>query len=163
MLEIAARKQIASALGPLAIAATELGICAVDFLGEDSTVEFASSDEALALVNKAEQQLSEYFNAERRVFDLPLDMAGTEFQRAVWNQIKQVEFGSTISYGRIAQAIGRPGAARAVGAAVGANPIPIIVPCHRVMGASGQLTGYSGGSGLPTKIQLLDLEGIDYR
>lgn len=105
---------------------------------------------------EVERQLSEYFAGAREVFDLPLQMAGTPFQRQVWAALQQIGYGQTASYGEIAAAVGAPGAARAVGIANGRNPISIVVPCHRVIGANGTLTGYGGG--LPRKRYLLDLE-----
>ncbi len=109
------------------------------------------------LLDQAEQQLTEYFNGERTEFDLPLANDGTEFQQKVWNEISRIPFGETASYGAIAQRLGyEPGISRAVGAANGANPIPIIVPCHRVIGGSGKLTGYAGG--VDRKRTLLALE-----
>jgi methylated-DNA-[protein]-cysteine S-methyltransferase len=103
-------------------------------------------------------QLREYFSRVRRTFDLSLDVRGTAFQRAVWDAVARIPYGETASYGEIARRVGKPGAARAVGAAVGANPLPIIIPCHRVIGADGSLTGY--GSGLDAKERLLRLEGV---
>lgn len=91
------------------------------------------------------QQLLEYFNNRRQQFDLPLSPSGTEFQKQVWQQLYDIPFGETISYGFIAKALGRPSASRAVGAANGRNPISIIVPCHRVVASNGRLTGYAGG------------------
>jgi methylated-DNA-[protein]-cysteine S-methyltransferase len=102
------------------------------------------------------EQLDEYFAGRRRSFDLQLDLSGTPFQRLVWNALRQVAYGATTTYGELAAALGRPGAARAVGAANARNPISIVVPCHRVIGANGALTGYGGG--LDTKRRLLDLE-----
>ncbi len=101
-------------------------------------------------------QLSEYFAGERKEFDLPLALSGTEFQASVWQALQEIPYGETASYGAIAKQIGRPKAVRAVGAANGRNPIPIIVPCHRVIGSSGDLTGFGGG--LDTKAELLRLE-----
>jgi methylated-DNA-[protein]-cysteine S-methyltransferase len=101
--------------------------------------------ESHALLDQAVQQLTEYFDGTRRVFELPLLPGGTEFQRRVWGQLLQVPFGRTASYQDIARAIGRPRAVRAVGAANGRNPISIVVPCHRVVGSDGGLTGYGGG------------------
>ena len=103
------------------------------------------------------RQLGEYFAGERREFALRLAPAGTPFERSVWDELLAIPFGETRSYGEIAQAIGRPGAARAVGRANGSNPIPIVVPCHRVIGANGSLTGFGGG--LAAKSHLLELEG----
>ena len=102
------------------------------------------------------QQLEEYFEGNRQRFDIPLDFAGTEFQKLVWTELLKIPYGQTRSYGQIAQAIGRPKAMRAVGAANGRNPISIIAPCHRVIGASGALTGFAGG--LDNKTILMNLE-----
>ncbi|NCF25079.1 MAG: methylated-DNA--[protein]-cysteine S-methyltransferase [Gammaproteobacteria bacterium] len=104
----------------------------------------------------ARQQLTEYFAGERREFDLPLKLNGTEFQMSVLHALQQIPYGETTSYSDIAERIGRPKAVRAVGAANGRNPIPIIVPCHRVIGSHGDLTGFGGG--LDTKEALLRLE-----
>lgn len=101
-------------------------------------------------------QLAEYFAGERKAFDLPLKLDGTEFQVSVLEALQDIPYGETTSYGAIAKQIGRPKAVRAVGAANGRNPIPIIVPCHRVIGSSGDLTGFGGG--LDTKAELLRLE-----
>jgi len=103
------------------------------------------------------RQLGEYFAGERRRFELPLAPRGTEFQRRVWRALTEIPYGKTVSYGELARRIGKPSAPRAVGLANGANPLPIIVPCHRVIGADGSLTGFGGG--LPIKRKLLALEG----
>jgi methylated-DNA-[protein]-cysteine S-methyltransferase len=108
------------------------------------------------LLARAAEQLREYFAGERREFDLPLAPAGTEFQLACWNALAEIPYGDTRSYGQQADRIGKPDRARAVGAANGANPIAIILPCHRVIGADGSLVGFGGG--LETKRRLLDLE-----
>jgi methylated-DNA-[protein]-cysteine S-methyltransferase len=112
------------------------------------------NDQALPEVQR---QLAQYFAGERTQFSLDLAPSGTAFQLEVWNALRDVPFGTTVSYGALASAIGRPGAARAVGAANGANPISIVVPCHRVIGAAGALTGYGGG--MERKRALLELEG----
>lgn len=104
----------------------------------------------------ARLQLTEYFAGERKEFDLPMALQGTEFQLLVLKELSRIPYGETVSYGEIAQRIGRPKAVRAVGAANGRNPIPIIIPCHRVIGSSGDLTGFGGG--LDTKTELLRLE-----
>jgi methylated-DNA-[protein]-cysteine S-methyltransferase len=109
------------------------------------------------LLEEAARQLKEYFAGERTVFSLPVAPVGTEFQRSVWRQLAAIPYGETRSYGQIAAAVGRPSASRAVGAANGHNPISIIVPCHRVVGSTGKLTGYAGG--LDRKVLLLELEG----
>ena len=109
---------------------------------------------------EAVKQLGEYFAGTRHDFDVPVRLAGTEFQRAVWEQLSALGWGEVASYGSVGLATGRPTAGRAVGGAVGANPIPIIVPCHRILAGNGKITGYSGGNGIPTKAWLLDHEGI---
>lgn len=116
-----------------------------------------------AVVDAAVAQLEQYFAGARRDFDLPVRLDGTEFQRAVWSGIEQLGFGEVASYGDLGRATGRATAGRAVGGAVGANPVPIIVPCHRVLGSGGLITGYSGGEGIPTKSWLLAHEGIAHR
>jgi methylated-DNA-[protein]-cysteine S-methyltransferase len=102
------------------------------------------------------RQLKAYFRGEREEFEISLAMEGTGFQRTVWEELRRIPYGETISYGQLAERIGKPRAVRAVGAANGSNPIPIIVPCHRVIGSNGSLTGFGGG--LPTKKKLLELE-----
>jgi methylated-DNA-[protein]-cysteine S-methyltransferase len=109
------------------------------------------------LLDELAQQLRAYFAGARRRFDLPLDPQGTPFQKRVWQHLETIPFGVTQSYRQVADAIGTPQAVRAVGAANGANPIPIVIPCHRVIGSGGRLTGYGGG--LPLKKRLLELEG----
>ncbi len=112
-------------------------------------------------LRQAVAQLSEYFAKKRRRFDLELDLSGvgSDFQRDVYEQLGRVEYGRVTTYGRLAKEIGKPDQARAVGQAVGANPIPIVIPCHRVIGSDGSLTGFSGG--LATKVELLKLEGVE--
>ena len=103
------------------------------------------------------QQIEEYLNGQRKIFDIPLDLCGTDFQMAVWQALLKIPYGTTKSYSDIAKEIGRPKAVRAVGGAIGANPVPIVVPCHRVIGKDGSLTGFAGG--LDIKQQLLKIEG----
>ncbi|MUZ76256.1 methylated-DNA--[protein]-cysteine S-methyltransferase [Agrobacterium vitis] len=117
--------------------------------------EWRPSDD---IFGDAKGQLQTYFDGERREFDLPLDPQGTSFQRMVWRELTRIPFGTTISYGELARRIDNPAASRAVGAANGSNPIPIIIPCHRVVGANGSLTGFGGG--IETKKWLLALEGV---
>lgn len=108
------------------------------------------------LLERAEGQILEYLNGRRQEFDLPLAFVGTDFQKKVWQALREIPYGKTVSYGALAEYIGCPGGARAVGMANHANPLPILVPCHRVVGAGGQLTGYAGG--LEMKRALLELE-----
>ncbi len=110
-----------------------------------------------AVLERTAAQLGEYFAGERTSFDIPLRAAGTPFEQRVWDELRAIPYGETTSYGEIAVRVGEPGAARAVGRANGRNPIPVIVPCHRVIGADGSLTGFGGG--LECKRALLDLEG----
>jgi methylated-DNA-[protein]-cysteine S-methyltransferase len=123
-----------------------------DDIGDDTCVE--RSDPALAA---CAQQLGEYFTRRRRQFDLPLAAAGTSFQQSVWQALAAIPYGELRSYRDIAQVIGKPTAMRAVGTANGRNPLPIVVPCHRVIGSNGTLTGFAGG--LQIKSYLLELEG----
>ncbi len=155
-----------SPFGPLTLVATPMGLCRVGLPGEGRAaleewlarwVEPAPLEENPAALSAAVAQLREYFSRLRRGFDLPLDLRGTPFQQQVWAELRKVPYGQTVSYGELARRVGRPGAARAVGQAVGANPIPIIVPCHRVVGADNSLVGYGGG--LEVKVALLRLEG----
>ena len=117
---------------------------------------------ASKVLDEAGKQLALYLKGSLPKFSLPLKVSGTPFQVAVWKAIAKVPFGKTVSYGEIAAGIGKPLASRAVGAAVGANPTPLLVGCHRVLGSSGSITGYSGGHGIKTKKLLLDHEGISY-
>lgn len=113
--------------------------------------------EAAVGMDAARSQLREYFAGERRTFDLALDARGTEFERAIWERLRAIPFGETTSYGAIAAELGLINGARAVGRANGSNPIPIVIPCHRVIGSNGELTGFGGG--LPLKRSLLEFEG----
>jgi methylated-DNA-[protein]-cysteine S-methyltransferase len=119
--------------------------------------DVVAEDAKHPVLRETERQLAEYFAGRRKVFDLKLDFAGTEFQKKVWRALLTIPFGETRSYAQIAKQIGRPKAVRAVGAANGRNPISIVTPCHRVIGSSGALTGFAGG--LATKAHLLRLEG----
>ncbi len=113
------------------------------------------------LLARAAEQLGEYFAGARRDFDLPLNPTGTAFQRRVWTEMARIPFGATASYGALAREVGS--VARAIGGACGANPIPIVIPCHRVVGEGGALGGFSGGAGPATKRALLELEGVQAR
>jgi len=131
-----------SPIGSVAIEATEGEVTLVEFATGATRCPATGSSPAL---DAAIRQLDEYFRGRRRVFELMLRLEGTEFQNQVWQVLLDVGYGETASYGEIARAIGRPKSSRAVGAANGRNPISIIVPCHRIIGSSGALTGYGGG------------------
>ena len=143
-----------SPLGPLTLIGGPEGLVALRFPALGGAL--AHDEHRPELFDEAVAQLQDYFAGTRRHFDLRLDLGGTPFQRAVWTQLSAIPYGETRSYGQLAQLIGRPDRARAVGAAVGATPVPIIVPCHRAVAANGALTGYIGG--LHRKRLLLDLE-----
>ena len=139
-----------SPLGALTLRGTEAALTAVEF-GRREGEERPSP-----VLEQAAAELAAYFAGARRVFTVPLDPAGTPFQRRVWEALRSIPYGKTASYGAIAAQIGNPRAARAVGMANHCNPIPILIPCHRVVGAGGELTGYAGG--LEIKRRLLELE-----
>jgi methylated-DNA-[protein]-cysteine S-methyltransferase len=154
---------VQSPVGPLLIAATETGLRCVHFhrgkLPQPAAGEvWVESSERLRVY---EQQINSYFRGELREFTCKLDLAGTSFQKDCWQALLRIPYGETRTYADIAQEIGRPRAFRAVGQANHDNPIAIIVPCHRVLGANGTLTGYGGG--LSTKEKLLRLEGAAFR
>jgi methylated-DNA-[protein]-cysteine S-methyltransferase len=148
---------IDSPLGPLTLHATEDSIVGL------SIGVAQEHPEETTLLLRAKEQLGEYFAHTRHEFDLPLQLSGTPFQEAIWRTLGTIPYGSTLSYQDLGEKAGRGKAPRAVGGAVGRNPIPIIVPCHRVLAADGRITGYGGGEGIPTKEKLLELEGISYR
>jgi methylated-DNA-[protein]-cysteine S-methyltransferase len=153
-------KRMASPVGTLTLAATNDGLVAIlwenDRPGRVRLPRAAEANGHPVLV-EAERQLNEYFAGRRTTFDLKLDLSGTVFQRKVWKALTTIPFGETRSYAEVAQQIGNPTAARAVGAANSRNPVSIVTPCHRVVGSSGALTGFAGG--LEVKARLLALEG----
>ncbi len=149
-----------SPLGDVVVQANEKGITGVWF--ETNTTqpqELGVHDDFDYLLQKAVAQLKEYFSGQRNHFDLPISTSGTDFQNKVWQALTTIPFGETWSYQDLADAIGSPKAVRAVGAANGKNPVSVIVPCHRVIGKNGKLTGYAGG--VERKKHLLELEGIE--
>ncbi len=153
-------KTMKSPVGRLTLAGTDRGLAAVLWEDDDrGRVRLGALAEDLRhpILNAAEEQLQEYFAGKRKKFTVKLDPAGTEFQNQVWNALRTIPFGETRSYSQIATQIRNRKAVRAVGAANGRNPLSIIVPCHRVIGADGTLTGFAGG--LAVKAQLLALEG----
>ncbi len=148
---------VSSPIGDLLVAGDVDGLEFVGFpagkMRRDPDPDWIFNEERFV---ETRHQLEEYFNGERRAFDLPLKLSGTEFQVQVLEELLRIPYGETASYGDIAKRIGRPKAVRAVGAANGRNPLPIVVPCHRVIGSHGELTGFGGG--LDTKAALLRLE-----
>ena len=146
-----------SPVGPLTLTASDRALRGVHFAGDALALDLARRG-TTAPLDAAARQLDEYFAGDRRDFALELDLgAGTPFQQAVWAELLRIPYGETVSYGEVARRLGRPERVRAVGAANGRNPIAIVVPCHRVIGADGSLTGYGGG--LDRKRALLALEG----
>ena len=149
-----------SPLGRMIVAATGRGLAGLWFEGQRHLPDSAHWPEQPQhpVLRQAVAQLEDYFGGRRTVFDLPLDLqGGTPFQQSVWQALLSIPCGGTTSYGHLSRRIGQPAAVRAVGAAVGRNPVSIVVPCHRVLGANGLLTGYAGG--LERKAALLQLEG----
>lgn len=149
---------IASPVGKLRLVASEKGLVAIGVRSNTAHVETSKNTSAQAILKKTKQQLDQYFAGKRTSFDVALDLVGTEFQVKAWRALCRIPFGKTISYGQQAANIKKPKAFRAVGSANGKNPIPIIVPCHRVVASDGSLGGYS--LGLKMKKQLLALEGV---
>ncbi|MFD0696853.1 methylated-DNA--[protein]-cysteine S-methyltransferase [Paenibacillus sp. GCM10027628] len=160
--------EISSPIGPLVLVASSQGLCSIEFgtfahnhekLGVWANRWFGAHElrEDEQQLQPVKQQLEQYFKGERSGFEGKLDLHGTEFQKRVWTALLDVPFGQTASYKDIAEAIGSPKAVRAVGGANNRNPIPVIVPCHRIIGAGGELVGYGGG--LDIKVLLLELEG----
>lgn len=152
-------KTIKSPVGQLKLIASDQGLLAILWEKDLATRVKARSDEENSqhpILCAAEKQLNEYFSGTLKQFSLPLEFIGTDFQKQVWQALLTIPYGETRSYGQIAQQIGNPKAVRAVGMANSKNPISIIAPCHRVIGANGSLTGFAGG--LPVKSFLLDLE-----
>lgn len=174
-------KSISTEIGIIRIEANPAGVCTVEILG--ATTDLADSVEGIDSpgssgnhtnstgkldsrtklhLDSAIAALNAYFNHQSDIPKLVYDIRGTDFQRAVWQEISNLGFGESATYGEIAARIGKPKAVRAVGAAVGANPVPLLIGCHRVLGAAGRITGYSGGDGIATKRQLLQFEQIDF-
>jgi methylated-DNA-[protein]-cysteine S-methyltransferase len=146
-----------SPIGPITLIAQGEKIVRVE-LGKKARAEGSSK-----VLTEAKKQLDAYFSGKLDRFNIPIDAVGTEFQKSVWKEISKIGFGRKLSYGEIAANIGNPAASRAVGAAVGSNPTPLLVGCHRVLGSTGKITGFTGGKGIKTKAWLLDHEQIEFR
>jgi methylated-DNA-[protein]-cysteine S-methyltransferase len=148
------------AAGAIAVWVTRNGVRRIGPVTPEMIDEGHWDAQAHPTLIEALQQLAQYFSGKRKRFDLPLDLSGaTEFQRRTYHQLMEIPYGRIVSYGHIADELSEPGAARAVGQAVGANPLPIVIPCHRVVRSDHKLGGYSGG--LRLKVTLLGIEGID--
>jgi methylated-DNA-[protein]-cysteine S-methyltransferase len=153
-------KRFTTPLGPILATANDRGISGIYFVGQRYEVDIRGDwreegdDPVLA---ECARQLGEYFEGKRREFDLPLAAAGSDFQQRVWREIARIPFGETISYAELARRAGAAGSARAAGSATGHNRLSVVVPCHRVVGSDGSLTGYAGG--LERKTRLLEIEG----
>ena len=149
------RDQLSTPLGTLTLEATDRGLSSVRFPTGAGLFSGQSLDNPT--ISQAKRELTDYFAGELKQFSVPLDWQGTAFQQSVWEALRHIPYGETVSYADVARAIGRPKSARPTGGAVGANPLPIIVPCHRVIGSDQTLTGFTGG--LNIKVALLELEG----
>lgn len=149
--------RVRTAWGEFYAAASARGIVALRFPGEFPPEPATSSS---PLVDALARELAEYLEGERTSFDLPLDLVGTPFQRAVWMALREVPYGATVTYGELARRVGRPGAARAVGQAVGANPIPILIPCHRVVPRAGGVGGFGPGPDWKARLLALECHGL---
>ena len=153
-------EDVASPLGLLTVLASDNGVHAIGYEGEQTEQAKTNLPRAVnhPIINAATEQLTMYFEGTLKVFDLPLNLRGTGFQKRVWELLLEIPFGETRTYGDLASTLGNAGASQAVGAANGKNPVAIVVPCHRVIGASGHLTGYAGG--MDKKRFLLTHEGV---
>jgi|SRR5579864_5697228 len=153
-----------SPVGKLVLAQTERGLCRISYTTEGADDVLAHDFGVRVLrtpIDDVRRELDEYFAWQRREFDLPLDLRASGFQRAVLGELARVPYGHTDTYGHLAARVGKPRAARAVGMVMNRNPLPIVLPCHRIVGANGALTGYAGG--LHIKRALLELEGASLR
>ena len=152
-----------SPLGRILLAGNGTAISAL-VIERDGVLPFDKlTERSTSVLDNAASQLEEYFAGSRTRFEVPLALNGSAFQMSVWGELTQLPFGSVLSYGQIGAMTGRASAGRAVGGAVGANPVPIIVPCHRVLAANKRITGYSAGNGIATKAWLLTHEGVEHR
>ncbi|MDA2934626.1 methylated-DNA--[protein]-cysteine S-methyltransferase [Acidobacteria bacterium AH-259-D05] len=159
-------QELDTLIGKLQVAASSVGVCRICFPAESPSDRFSwfnrhfsrvPEEGSEAAISEAIEQLDRYFQGRQPTFRMPLDLRGTPFQIRVWRELLKIPYGSTVSYGEVAGRIGSPRASQAVGSAVGRNPVPIVVPCHRVIGHDGALVGFGGG--LATKEKLLELEG----
>jgi len=162
--EPVALRRIPSPIGRIEVVGNGTAIISLAIEHDGALPHDGHDERPDAVTDLAARQLEEYFAGHRHEFDVPVSLErGTAFQRAVWAQLVELQWGEVVSYGELGQVTGREHAGRAIGGAVGANPVPIIVPCHRVLGVNGVITGYSAGEGIPTKSWLLEHEGIAHK
>lgn len=155
--------EVKSPVGRLKIIGGDDGLRAILWPDDDPArvkFEVAPRRSSTPLLLEVANQLEDYFAGRRSSFDVELDLRGTDFQRAVWKELSRIAYGKTVSYAEIAKRVGKPTGARAVGAAVGRNPVSIVVPCHRVIGSNGQLTGFAGGLASKTRLLALEVDGL---
>ena len=155
-------RRITSPIGRIEITSDGEHITSLAIEREGHLPHEERDEQSTPVLDIAVSQLDEYFAGARQDFDVPVLLTGTAFQKAVWAELNALPFGTVASYGSVGLATGRPTAGRAVGGAVGANPVPIIVPCHRILASNGRITGYSAGEGIATKAWLLAHEGITH-
>ncbi len=154
---------IDSPLGRIALRSEGPAVTRVEIAVQGVLSTDGVPDAPTPVLKRAATELAEYFAGRRRDFTVPVSVSGTPFQQAIWQQLQQIPFGMVRGYGELGRVTGRPTAGRAVGGAVGANPVPLLIPCHRVLASDSRITGYSAGDGIPTKVWLLDHEGIPHR
>ncbi|KQM84025.1 methylated-DNA--[protein]-cysteine S-methyltransferase [Agromyces sp. Leaf222] len=154
--------RLESPIGRLELLADDDAVTSLSIERDGALPHDGDAEHRNAVLDLALTQLREYFAGARTDFDVPVRLHGTEFQRAVWSRLQLLQWGDATSYGALAAAVGKPGSARAIGGAVGANPVPILVGCHRVLASDGRITGYSAGEGVPTKLWLLGHEQIGF-
>jgi methylated-DNA-[protein]-cysteine S-methyltransferase len=154
---------IESPLGRIALHGDDDAVTRLEIATEGRLSSDGVPDAPTAVLRRAATELREYFAGKRTQFTVPVRVSGTPFQEAIWKQLTQIPFGGVRGYGDLGRATGRATAGRAVGGAVGANPVPLLIPCHRVLASDARITGYSAGDGIPTKVWLLDHEGIAHR
>ena len=155
-------RRVASPIGRIELIGNGSAVVSLAIERDGSLPHDGDKERSDAVLDRAATQLSEYFSGTRTTFDVPVTLRGTEFQKEVWGRLGELKFGEVTSYGGLGLSTGRATAGRAVGGAVGANPVPILIPCHRVLATNNRITGYSAGNGVPTKVWLLNHEGIGH-
>lgn len=154
---------IDSPIGRIALHSDGEAVTRLEIAMQGRLTTDGTPDSPTPLLKRTAAELAQYFAGRRTDFTVPVRLIGTPFQLDIWQQLREIPFGSVRGYGELGRATGRPTAGRAVGGAVGANPVPLLVPCHRVLASDARITGYSAGDGIVTKVWLLDHEGIAHR